>query len=196
MPNRSTIRTKKAIKHAFSELIEEKGLETLTVSDIARSAGINRGTFYLHYVDKDDLKQQLEKESIVALREILFNVKSQDPDDPIEVIPYEGIVEGLRYLRDDLAFIKAIIGPHGDRAFLAGFRESLGEMIEKQISSSSSKLHFAMKDFPRDYAMQIMLAGIVAVVELWITKGAVEPPEEIARMIHISRQVAPYEFLK
>ncbi|MCI1935919.1 MAG: TetR/AcrR family transcriptional regulator C-terminal domain-containing protein [Bifidobacteriaceae bacterium] len=195
MANRSTVRTKRAIKHAFSQLIEEKGLDALTVSDVAREAGINRGTFYLHYVDKEDLKNSLEDEAINTINERLFDNESTDPDDPVEVIPYDAILAALRYIKEDAEFIKAIVGPRGDHSFMSRFRDSLGTMIEKQVSSSS-KLQFSMIGFPRDYALRVMLAGIVAVVELWLNKGAEESPEEIARLIHESRIVAPSEFLK
>lgn len=195
MTNRSTVRTKKAVKHAFSELIEEKGLDSLTVSDIARSAGINRGTFYLHYVDKDDLKKQLESEALDAIRDRLFNSEESNPNDPVDVIPYVAILSALEYVSEDFEFIKAIIGPRGDHAFLGRFRDNLGEMIEKQIAKSTT-LRLEMKGFPREYAMQVMLAGIVAIVELWLSRDGKESQEQIATMIHESRRLAPYEFLQ
>jgi AcrR family transcriptional regulator len=195
MTNRSTVRTKKAVKHAFSELIEEKGLDSLTVSDIARSAGINRGTFYLHYVDKDDLKKQLESEALDAIRDRLFNSEESNPNDPVDVIPYVAILSALEYVGEDFEFIKAIIGPRGDHAFLGRFRDNLGEMIEKQIAKSTT-LRLEMKGFPREYAMQVMLAGIVAIVELWLSRDGKESQEQIATMIHESRRLAPYEFLQ
>jgi hypothetical protein len=68
-------------------------------------------------------------------------------------------------------------------------------MIEKQIAKSST-LRLSMKGFPREYAMQVMLSGIVAITELWLSTGGKESPEEIATMIHESRKLAPYEFLK
>lgn len=195
MTNRSTVRTKKAIKHAFSSLIEEKGLDTLTVSDVARAAGINRGTFYLHYVDKDDLKNQLEAEALGQIKTHLFENANVNPNDPVDVIPYEAIYAALEYVRSDFEFIKAISGPHGDHSFLGKFRTFLEQMIEQKIAQSST-LRLSMKGFPRDYAMQVMLASTVAIFELWLSRDGLETTEEIATMIHESRKLAPYEFLK
>ncbi len=45
------LRTRKTIKEAFVELMEEKGFDAITVKDITTRAGINRGTFYAHYQD-------------------------------------------------------------------------------------------------------------------------------------------------
>lgn len=53
-------KTRAKIKRALIETINEKGFGNLTVSDITERAGINRGTFYIHYKGKQDLLEQLE----------------------------------------------------------------------------------------------------------------------------------------
>ena len=54
-------KTRAKIKRALIETINEKGFGNLTVSDITERAGINRGTFYIHYKGKQDLLEQLEE---------------------------------------------------------------------------------------------------------------------------------------
>lgn len=49
--------SKNAIRSALSRLLLEQSLESLTISQLTKEAGINRGTFYLHYVDKQDMIQ-------------------------------------------------------------------------------------------------------------------------------------------
>lgn len=65
--------TRSRIKKALTELIVMKGFDALTVSDITRRAEINRGTFYLHYIDKFDLLQTLEDEMIAELKGVLIH---------------------------------------------------------------------------------------------------------------------------
>ncbi len=50
------IRTKKSIKRALLGLLKEKNYNKITIQDISEEAIINRNTFYLHYLDKDDLR--------------------------------------------------------------------------------------------------------------------------------------------
>ncbi len=45
-------RTRKLIEEAFLAVMEDKGFEDLTVNDVTERAGINRVTFYSHFVDK------------------------------------------------------------------------------------------------------------------------------------------------
>jgi AcrR family transcriptional regulator len=52
-------RTRELLTTAFADLLNEKGFASVTVQDIAESAGINRATFYAHYDDKFALFDQM-----------------------------------------------------------------------------------------------------------------------------------------
>lgn len=73
---RSSLRSKRLIYEALADLLQEKPLEKITVSDVVRRADINRGTFYAHFVDISDvinhiLDQYLEKISSAFEQESL-----------------------------------------------------------------------------------------------------------------------------
>ena len=57
--DRRQVRSRAAIQNAFSELLREKDLSQITVTEIARRADRNRKTFYLHYNSIDDLIAEL-----------------------------------------------------------------------------------------------------------------------------------------
>ncbi len=46
-------RTRKRLQEALFALARERGLDDVSVSDIAEHAGVNRSTFYQHYSDKE-----------------------------------------------------------------------------------------------------------------------------------------------
>ena len=48
---KSAIRSRRMIQRALVELLQEKELDKITVTDIVTRADINRGTFYAHYAD-------------------------------------------------------------------------------------------------------------------------------------------------
>ena len=73
---RSSLRSKRLIYEALADMLQEKPLEKITVSDLVRRADINRGTFYAHFVDIPDvinhiLDQYLEKISSAFQQEAL-----------------------------------------------------------------------------------------------------------------------------
>lgn len=47
--------TRNAIKNTLLELMQKKAYKKITVTEICKSCEINRGTFYLHYYDLDDV---------------------------------------------------------------------------------------------------------------------------------------------
>lgn len=188
--------TKDKIKEVFTVLLKEKGFDLLTVSDIAREANINRGTFYLHYMDKYDLLEKLENEVIEDLTLILLKDEEAglNVDDPLELIPYQSIVKALYYVKNDFSFIDALINNGGDSYFIQKMKNILEELIKNRVNQSA-KLEFSMKDLPADYALEILLSAVTSIIILWIKKGSIETPEEIAFMISQAKEISPYELL-
>ena len=195
MEQKRKTNTKENIKKAFIKLIKDKGFDSLTVSDLAREANINRGTFYLHYLDKYDLLDQLEKDVIEDLEEILLtNSELEKTDDPIELIPYEKILEALYYIKEDYHFIEALAGDGGDPNFIQNIENVISEMIQSKIEETDNQLR--SEDYlPADYAEKIFLSSVVTIIYLWIEKGTYESPEQIARIITKAKQISPFDLL-
>lgn len=186
--------TRSLIKEAFTVLMKEKGFQTLTVSDITRKAGINRGTFYLHYVDKYDLLEKLEEDLLDDLTEILLKKYDNHFDNPKEIIPYQAILSALYYVKDDFDFIQVLISKNGDMSFINRFKELLQKSMKEGILKTGI-LNFSRKGLPEDYANEILLSSTASVILLWIRKGGIETPEEIAHIVNQSKDISPYELL-
>jgi AcrR family transcriptional regulator len=57
-PDRRIERTRQHLVQALFSLLPEKGFDVLTVQDIIDRANVGRSTFYVHFVDKEDLLVQ------------------------------------------------------------------------------------------------------------------------------------------
>lgn len=88
--DRRIIRTKRAIYSAISELMSEKRLDQITVTDIARKADINRKTFYTYYSSPDDVIDEAIHDSLKAfaadIEHFDFQKSELDPDYTIRFI--------------------------------------------------------------------------------------------------------------
>lgn len=77
--DRRIIRTRKAIKDAFVDLLAEKPLEKITITALAQRADIDRKTFYTHYTSIDDLLKDYLIDSIsdvledMSLRDLIID---------------------------------------------------------------------------------------------------------------------------
>lgn len=65
--DRRVIKTKQAIRTAFLDLLADKPIAKITVSEITKRANIGRGTFYFHYTDVYDLYEQTINDTIADL---------------------------------------------------------------------------------------------------------------------------------
>ena len=111
---RSSIRSKRLIRQAFVELLQEKELEKITVTDIITRADINRGTFYAHYQDTQAVIEQIENEIIEKMLEFLGEFRYQNFfQNPLPLL-----LKISRYLEEDLEFYRILINSHGSEQFL------------------------------------------------------------------------------
>jgi len=55
-------KTKQALQEALLDLLQTKNLESISITEICRVAKINRGTFYLHYGQVEDLFEEYFRE--------------------------------------------------------------------------------------------------------------------------------------
>lgn len=74
----NSIRSKKLIRHAFLELLNENEYRKITVTAIVNRAEINRSTFYSHYPDIRGLMEDIEIELSDELKRIIGNYKTID----------------------------------------------------------------------------------------------------------------------
>ena len=67
--------TEENIKTAFLELIQEKDIDDITISDIARKACIDRTTFYRHSLSIDDLVTSMTQEMIWEMQSVIMQTR-------------------------------------------------------------------------------------------------------------------------
>ena len=79
---RSAIRSRKLIKAALADLLQEKPLDKIAVTDVVNRAEINRGTFYAHYSDIPDVIDHLIGETFSRIQQVLSEAPCQIQDIP------------------------------------------------------------------------------------------------------------------
>ena len=64
--DKRVIKTKHAIYKAFVELLNEKDINQITITDIAKRANINRKTFYNYYSDVNGVMEEIQNLVVAA----------------------------------------------------------------------------------------------------------------------------------
>lgn len=189
--DRRIARTKRMIREALAALIEEKGFETITVSDITTSANINRGTFYLHYQDKFDLLEKCENEIFQEIEDMTKDIRVEDLrkfSEDLEPLAYS--VKLLEYIKDNASFMKAVLGPNGNVAFQIKLKEyikaNIGKVFLKEVNEGYMKV-------PMEYLLSYIVSAHLGVIQQWLHNELKESPQEIARYILTTTILGPYQ---
>lgn len=56
--------TKKVLKDSLLRILKDKPIARVTIKELCEEAGLNRGTFYLHYNEPNDLLREIEDEFV------------------------------------------------------------------------------------------------------------------------------------
>ncbi|MGG3467903.1 TetR/AcrR family transcriptional regulator [Neobacillus pocheonensis] len=179
--DRRVLRTKRVIRDALTELMEEKGFEGVTVRDLTEKAGINRGTFYLHYQDKYDLLEQSEAEIINGIQMLITEFK------PIEAVrytsqdePFPIILKLFEYFQENASFMKVILGPKGD----AAFQVKMVELIKKTfIKKLAEDIKIEEMLVPLDFFISYVSSAHLGVIQHWLQSGMEKSPREMTLIL-------------
>lgn len=172
------IRTQQMIRTAFFVLIDKIGFEKITVQNLVKEAVINRSTFYLHYTDKFDLLDKLEKEILDGLREIILTldintIVTASNDDK----PFPHIVKILEYVKKNERFYTLILGPNGDPSFINKIGEFIRLMMSEIIIDNGV---FDKIKIPVNYLISVVIAVLTSFLNEWLRTGMKETPYELA----------------
>lgn len=117
---RSSIRSKKLITAALADLLQEKPLDKVTVSDVVRRAEVNRGTFYAHYADIPDVLNHLIQQIFSTMLDAISH-----NTQPLSSIP-SALTKQIQYiLEDDIDFCRKIMTSSASSLF----RQQLVEIM-------------------------------------------------------------------
>lgn len=169
--DRRTKYTKNVIRESLLEIMEEKEISKVTVTEICEIADINRATFYKYYLDVYDLLKQIEDELFEEFKESLG--KSKETDTKKMVLELIKTIGRNKYL------FKVLLSPNGNKDFLLTLmyyaREQLFNEWEKKFKDLSNE------EF--NYVFMYVANGLIAVSQLWVKNDCIEPAEDIANFI-------------
>ena len=121
--DRRVRRTKKLLTQALTELMQQKQVKEITVTELTDLADMNRGTFYLYYKDIFDMLEHIEDSMFQALNEILERHKKENVVQKTEPI----LRDILGFIEENQDMVRVLLSPHGDMNFLHRLNDVLRE---------------------------------------------------------------------
>lgn len=163
--------SKSKIRDAYLTLLQEQPFEKISVATICREAGINRGTFYLHYLDKFDLTEKLIDEVKDHLNQLL-----QDNHYQME----EALFQALLYIQSEKKQVYTLAN-----SAAANITEEIEHFIRSLIHKNKTFQTELTKRLAidQDYLLTSFTGSITAMLMHWLNNDCQESPQEIAKML-------------
>ncbi|KRK64741.1 transcriptional regulator [Companilactobacillus tucceti DSM 20183] len=180
--NIKNIQTEIKIQKAFIKLVNLNGFDKLTVKSLVTEAQINRGTFYLHYLDKYDLIEKYENEVLLQIEDIFDKYPKASSTD-IKSDKYDNAFFQLfRYLysQKELAIV---LMKSPDSVIIRKAKPLIlqivhsGAMFEDKV--------------PTDFANEILSQGIIDFILYWLSQNPVRNPKDAYNIFLNSRSLSP-----
>ena len=174
-------KTKEKIQQSMLKLLQEKHFMKVSVQDISLGAGINRGTFYLHYQDKYDVIEQMEATLLNGL-EIHLNrlvpEKLMKEAEKGEISMHAVAV--FHYIKTNATLFQVLLGENNHFGFHKRLKQFFVEHFGKKMKVNDA--FFSKLSLPDDYLSAFATSAFLGLIEEWLEKGLAETPDEMAEM--------------
>jgi AcrR family transcriptional regulator len=176
--------TKMVIKNSLLELMRERSISKITVTDLCRKANINRNTFYSHYANQYELLSNIEDELYEDIRQVVGNTMNLEVDGKLSY-------EICKYIKANSNICEVLFSENGDKDLLERILYISHDFnIEKWMKEVK---HIDQKLFDNWYTFTAY--GSIAVIKKWVNSGLKESPCKIAAFIDKATEAVPKNFI-
>ena len=167
-PDRRVGKTRKALKEALTDLILEKGYESVTVQDVIDRADVGRSTFYAHFVDKDDLLMAI----LADLEMPGLDPASWKADDPA----FGWTLALFRHFGSGKRLFKAVAGGQSGSLARGETTRRLEELTEAELSRL--KATRKLDAFKLQTVVRFLVGTFIGFMDWWMREENEHLPAE------------------
>ncbi len=169
------VKTKKSISNAFIKLLAKKDFRSITITEIAKMAEINRKTFYNYYSSVDDIMKEIVDSSLLYIC-----------GDTLDKVDFKKLFENpeLMFRR-----INSLIEEDFDTYTVLFKIEEPGNLLQKVEFMLKEKMIEFFLDKNEEDTANIMIfcefcsSGIISAYRYWFNSSQKMPLEELAKKV-------------
>ncbi len=177
---RHRLETRKRLIQAAVELVLEKGYDTVTIQDITDRADIGRGTFYIHFKDK-------EEAIWIAIQDLCLELEQRAHQKYKDNIPDQQEYYGLLYIFHQVEknrdLFRLCFSGRGTVSLTERVCDLLADIILYDIQNQPS-LRDPNSDVPLEIVAQMMTGLITRMISWWLKTSNGYTDEQMAGMIY------------
>jgi AcrR family transcriptional regulator len=160
---RNRLRTRHLLEQAVFDLLQEKGYEAITIQDIVDTADLGRGTFYLHFKDKEEAVWSLIEH---GLQQTDFMAHQMFEQDPASVTFEIALQNMFRHVEANQSLFKIMLGSRGNAVVTLKVQDWLAKDMERE--ARSLQMLNLIQDVPLPIAAQLVTGAITRLAIWWL----------------------------
>lgn len=175
--------TKKIIRETLINLLSEKDLKQITVSEICNIADINRATFYRYYLDVYDLLEKIEDDFVQEIKAAASNSKEYSVSSFSK--------ELLTVFLDNKELVKILFNAKNNVYFLYDILEVAYEKCKEKWQNDY--INISEEDI--EYATLFIFNGALGVINFWVQNDFDKDIDEISNIIELLSNYGTRRFI-
>ncbi len=165
---RRRLQTRQRLIESTLQLILEKGYEAISIQDITDRADLGRGTFYIHFKDKEDLVW-------TAFRDLFKDLEAEahrQSDRGRPQAEYYGLLQIFRHAEAHRDLYRLMLGGQGSARLTVRVQEFLAQLFLTDIRNAPAPpgVDFHL---PEEFEAQFVTGIITRLVAWWL-----DPPKD------------------
>lgn len=164
--NKSKKNSTEKIEKALIELIQNRELSEIKVTDLVKKAKINRSTFYVNYLDIYDLADKIKTK-------MYQNILDLYQDETIKKEHSYNYLKLFRHIKENQIYYRTMFKLNFD------FSIHYNNYLEKEnaIKYLGTTKHL-------EYHVEFFKAGMSAIIKKWLFNGCIESPEDMVEILN------------
>ena len=175
-----TEQTKADLKEAFWRLYADKPIEKITVGEVCKLAGYNRGTFYLHYRDLYEMLATIEASLLEGMTECVEACMKRLRSDSSKISLIAACKDVVLYYERNKPFITVLLSEQGDPAFIYKLKANLKPLGREYVIDVNN----ARSEGEIDLMLEYTLAGTLFMISRWLSNPGTTSARQLAHLIY------------
>ena len=169
-------RTRTAVEVSVVELLsEDRPFTTLTISEVAMTAGVTRKTLYARF---GSLEQVVKEMASSMFKEIADNITNDMLKVPLTDSVLTAVV--FRAHEQHKSTLTPLLKNCPGFLFLEPCREITGELFDRIVSVNNFR---PLPAFEREYLIAIYCSTLYAALTVWLERGFIDSPDHLAELM-------------
>ena len=165
--DRRVIRTKRDLKDAFFTLLKEKNdVDKVSIVDITEKANYNRATFYVHYLDKQSLIDEIIDETLNG-----FLAAFREPYNQIKTLELDKLsiqaIQIFKYIEDNTEIFRLLFTNKAFKGFYKKFSSVLEELFLTEVSYFDNQSQYFEK-INQELFVRAQSYSMIGIISYWV----------------------------